>query len=85
RAGGVQRRYMNERGFTAVDRLAEVAQAHEASVAQVAIAWVLANSAVASAIIGANSVAQLEETLKGAALRLAPEQKEALDAATAWE
>lgn len=85
RAEGVQRRYMNERGFSAVDKLEEIGAAHEATIAQTAIAWVLANEAVTSAIIGANTVAQLEDTMKGAEIRLSAEEKETLDELTAWK
>lgn len=85
RAAGVKRRYMNERGFAAVDKLEAVGQAHDASIAQTAIAWVLANPAVSSAIIGANSIAQLEDTLKGGEIQLTAAEKEALDATTAWD
>jgi len=90
RADNVQRRYMNEQGFAAVDKLEEVGRqiglqsGHEVTIAQTAIAWVLANPAVTSAIIGANSVAQLEDTIKGADVALSAEQKAALDAVTAW-
>ena len=84
RADGVRNRYMNEQGFTAVDKLEEIGQAHEATVAQTAIAWVLANPAVSSAIIGANSIAQLEDTMQGAAVSLTAEEKAALDETTAW-
>lgn len=84
RAQTVQRRYMNERGFAAVDKLEEIGRAHDATIAQTAIAWVLANPAVTSAIIGANSIAQLEDTTRGAYVRLSAEDKEALDAVTAW-
>ena len=83
RADGVRNRYMNEQGFTAVDKLEEIGQAHEATVAQTAIAWVLANPAVSSAIIGANSIAQLEDTMQGAAVSLTAEEKAALDETTA--
>jgi len=85
RAGGVQRRFMNEQGFAAVDKLEEIAQAHDGTIAQMAIAWVLANAAVTSAIIGANSIEQLTETLRGAEIQLSVEEKEALDSVTAWE
>ncbi len=84
RAGGVQSRYMNEMGFTAVDKLTDLAAAHQATIPQVAIAWVLANPAVTSAIIGANSLSQLADTLQGAAVQLSAEEKAALDAVTAW-
>lgn len=85
RAEGVRSRYMNEQGFTAVDRLEAIGKAHKATIAQMAIAWVLANPAVTSAIIGANSIEQLEDTLWGAEISLTAEQKAALDEATAWE
>ena len=85
RAGGVRQRYMNERGFAAVDKLEEVGRDHEATIAQTAIAWVLANPAVTSAIIGANTIAQLEDTTQGAAVKLSAEEKAALDEVTAWE
>ncbi len=85
RAQGVQSRYMNEQGFSAIDKLEEIGQAHEATIAQTAIAWVLANPAVSAAIIGANNTAQLEDTVKGATVRLSEEQKTALDEVTGWK
>lgn len=85
RASGIKRKYMNDRGFSAVEKLEEIAANHEGSVAQIAIAWVLANPAVSAAIIGANSVSQLEDTMRGAEISLDSDEKEALDAVTAWE
>lgn len=85
RAKGVQRRYMNERGFAGLDMLEEIGRAHDATIAQTAIAWCLANPAVTSAIIGANSIAQLEDTTRGAEVKLSAEEKAELDAVTAWE
>lgn len=84
RASGVQKRYMNEQGFAAVDKLEEVGRSHGATIAQTAIAWVLANPAVSSAIIGANSNKQLEDTMKGAEVQLSMDEKSALDEVTAW-
>lgn len=85
RAEGVRSRYMNEQGFTAVDRLEAIGKSHNATISQMAIAWVLANTAVTSAIIGANAIAQLEDTMRGADISLTAEQKAALDEATAWD
>lgn len=85
RAEGVQRRYMNERGFNAVEQLEEVARAHDATIPQTTIAWVLANPAVDAAIIGANSVEQLTDTVKGAEISLSDEEKATLDETTAWQ
>jgi aryl-alcohol dehydrogenase-like predicted oxidoreductase len=85
RAGGVKNRYLNEAGFTAVDKLEEVGRNHNATIAQTAIAWTLANPAVTSAIIGANSIEQLEDTMKGAEVVMTKEEKMGLDALTAWK
>ncbi len=84
RADGVRNRYMNEQGFAAVDKLEEIGRSHDATIAQTAIAWILAKPAVSSAIIGANTTAQLQDTVQGADLRLSIEEIEALDATTAW-
>ena len=85
RANRIRDRYMNEQGFTAIDKLEELGQEHNATIAQVAIAWMLANTAVSSAIIGANSIEQLEDTMKGADVVLTADQKAALDEITAWQ
>jgi 1-deoxyxylulose-5-phosphate synthase len=85
RVEGVKRRYMNERGFTAVDKLEAVSQAHQATIGQTAIAWLLAQPAVTSAIIGANSIAQLEETVGGAEVTLAATAVAELNSITAWK
>lgn len=76
---------MNDRGFHAMEKLEELGKERGASVAQMAIAWVLANPTVSSAIIGANSERQLEDTIKGADVSLSAEEKAALDETTAWE
>ena len=76
---------MTETGFAAVDKLEEIGQDHGATIAQTAIAWILANPAVTSAIIGANSIEQLEDTLKGADVTLSAEEKKTLDDVTAWD
>jgi aryl-alcohol dehydrogenase-like predicted oxidoreductase len=71
------------RGFDAVDALEEVARAHGASIAQVALAWLLARPGISSVIIGANKITQLEDNLRAAELRLSPEEIERLSATTA--
>ena len=72
-----------EQGFRLVERMRPIAAAHEASVAQVAIAWLLARPAVSSVIIGSSRLSQLEENLKAAAVRLTAAEIAELDAATA--
>ena len=84
RATRVSERYMNQQGFAALDKLEEIGAQHEATIAQTAIAWVLANPVVSSAIIGSNNLEQLEETVQGADVKLSGEEKEALDVVTSW-
>jgi aryl-alcohol dehydrogenase-like predicted oxidoreductase len=71
------------RGFDAVDALEAVALAHEASIAQAALAWLLARRGVTSVIIGANKMSQLEDNLKAAELRLSSDELGRLSATTA--
>jgi aryl-alcohol dehydrogenase-like predicted oxidoreductase len=62
-----------------VDCLRPIAAAHGKSVAQLAIAWVLRQSAVTSAIVGARSPAQIQETASAADWRLSDEELETID------
>jgi aryl-alcohol dehydrogenase-like predicted oxidoreductase len=53
------------------------------SMAQVALAWVLAQPGITSAIVGASSLEQLDDNLAAADLELTSDELAALDAATA--
>ncbi len=70
------------RGFDAIDSLSRIAKEKGASVAQVALAWLLAQPGVTSIIIGANKNSQLEDNLKAADLRLLAAEIEELSATT---
>ncbi|MBP2703007.1 aldo/keto reductase [Microbispora sp. RL4-1S] len=59
--------------------LREVMTRHEATAAQVALAWLLAVSPVTLAIPGTGSLAHLEENMAAGRLRLAPEDVAALE------
>jgi aryl-alcohol dehydrogenase-like predicted oxidoreductase len=72
-----------EKGFAILDVLKGVAEKHGATVAQVALAWILANDAVTSVIIGARKLAQLDDNLKAVDVSLTAEDTAALDAASA--
>lgn len=54
-----------------------------ASVAQVAIAWLLARQGVSSVIVGSTKLSQLEDNLQAAAVTLTAAEIAALEAATA--
>ena len=69
--------------YDIIEVLVEIAAAHEASAAQVALAWLLGRPAVASVVIGARTEAQLADNLKAADLRLSAEERTRLDAVSA--
>jgi aryl-alcohol dehydrogenase-like predicted oxidoreductase len=70
RASGVRASYFNERGFAVLAALDEVAAAHDASLAAVALAWLLARPNVAAPIASATSVQQLRQLLPSAQMKL---------------
>ena len=69
-------------GSRAIAAAGHVADVHGATVAQVALAWLLARPSVTSVIIGASTSAQLEENLGAGRLDLTDEELATLDAAT---
>jgi aryl-alcohol dehydrogenase-like predicted oxidoreductase len=74
--------FEKEHGFRLVERMRKIAQDHQASVAQVAIAWLLARSAVSSVIVGAAKTSQLNDNLGASDLVLEAGEVAELDAAT---
>lgn len=72
-----------EQGFALVETMRTIAERHRASVAQVALAWLLSRPAVSSIIVGASSPSQLADNLAAVDLALDPADLAALDSATA--
>jgi aryl-alcohol dehydrogenase-like predicted oxidoreductase len=83
RASGRQK-YMTEKNFALLDKLSEIAASHQATIAQAALAWLLATPVITSPIIGATSLEQLDENLGALAITLTAEEKHDLDELTAW-
>ncbi|MBX3594980.1 aldo/keto reductase [Sphingomonas sp.] len=71
------------RGDKVLDTLEPIAQAHDASMARVALAWLLQRPEVTSVIAGAKRVDQLADNLAAATLTLSADEIAALDAASA--
>jgi aryl-alcohol dehydrogenase-like predicted oxidoreductase len=67
------------KGFELVERMREIGAGHGASVAQVAIAWLLSKESVSSVLLGASKLGQLEDNLGSADVRLTPEELAVLD------
>jgi aryl-alcohol dehydrogenase-like predicted oxidoreductase len=79
-AGAVyQHRYWDQVQLEAVAALAERAGEHGLSLASVAVAWVLSQPGITSAVVGASRPEQLEATLAGAELELDEDLKRACD------
>jgi aryl-alcohol dehydrogenase-like predicted oxidoreductase len=68
-----------EQLYDIVEALVEIAQAHNASAAQVALAYVLGRPGVTSLIIGARTEDQLKDNLGAANLKLTSEEQARLD------
>jgi aryl-alcohol dehydrogenase-like predicted oxidoreductase len=71
-----------ERTWQVIDVVRKVAEGRGASMSQVAIAWVLARPAVRSVILGARTLAQLDDNLAAAELNLSEDETRLLDAAS---
>jgi aryl-alcohol dehydrogenase-like predicted oxidoreductase len=78
-----QERYWHDREFETIDALRNIAAEIGASMTKMAVAWVLANPVITSAIIGASRPDQLTDTLAAVDFKLAAEVKTKLDALTA--
>ena len=72
-----------DHAFDILDVMRPIAEAHGASVAQVALAWLLAKEAVTSVIIGAKRMDQLVDNLGAVELTLTDDEVERLDEVSA--
>ncbi|HMF53292.1 MAG TPA: L-glyceraldehyde 3-phosphate reductase [Edaphobacter sp.] len=61
--GSLSKGFLNEENLGHVRALNEIARSRNQTLAQMAIAWVLRNSCVTSALIGARNVEQLDDSL----------------------
>ena len=72
-----------DRAWACVDEMRNIAQAHDTSVARVALAWILAKPFVTTVIIGAKRMDQLEDNIAAADLTLTEDEIAALDKVSA--
>ncbi len=77
--------YDNERGWRTLDAVVAVAKERGTTPSAVALAWVLARPMVTSVIFGARTVAQADDNLKAADLKLSAEDVKRLDDASAFD
>lgn len=79
---GYDRRSRVERTWAVVDEVRAVAEEQDASMAQVALAWLLDRPAVTSVILGARTLEQLDDNLGSVDVRLTADQTARLDRAS---
>jgi aryl-alcohol dehydrogenase-like predicted oxidoreductase len=71
---------LDDRTYDLIDAMAAIAKELDTTVARVALAWVQGRPGVTSTIIGARTMAQLEDNLAALDVKLAPAHLEKLDA-----
>jgi aryl-alcohol dehydrogenase-like predicted oxidoreductase len=75
-----QGRYLTETALDLVDDFVAAAKQRGVTPAQLALAWVMAEPRVTCPIIGARTLAQLEDTIGGIEIQLSPEERAAIPA-----
>jgi aryl-alcohol dehydrogenase-like predicted oxidoreductase len=78
------RHAFTERNFQIIDKLDEIAKAHGKTVLQVALAWVMQQPSVSSAIIGVNTVEQWTEMAGTLGLKLSEAELKQLNEVSKW-
>lgn len=76
-------RYWHEREFATVEAIRPLAREAGMTMAQLAVAWILANPAITAPIVGASRPEQLDDTLAAVEKPLPPDIKARLDELTA--
>ncbi|WP_455380431.1 aldo/keto reductase [Acidihalobacter prosperus] len=76
---------VDSRVYDAIETLEQIARELEASVPQVALAWLLSRPGVSSVIIGAKKLSQLEDNLGASGLQLSEEHIQQLAQTTSPE
>jgi aryl-alcohol dehydrogenase-like predicted oxidoreductase len=75
--------FLNEQTYALIDELESIAGAHDTNVASVALAWVLAQPAVSSVIIGARRLSQLGDNVRAVDVQLRADELARLNELTA--
>ena len=75
--------HLNERSIAIADEVRAVAGEVGSTPSRIALAWILANPAVVSPVLGARTLAQAEDNIGALDVVLTPEQLDRLDRASA--
>jgi aryl-alcohol dehydrogenase-like predicted oxidoreductase len=72
-----------EKGYDLIDRMRAIATKHRGTVAQIALAWLLAKPYVSTILLGASKLLQLDDNLGAANVQLSADEVAELDQLTA--
>ncbi len=84
RAEGLKR-YFTEQNYRLLDLLDQLGVKYNATVTQMALAWMLQRPVISAPIVGANSVEQLTDILGSLNVKLSAEDVKAIDEASSWK
>ena len=65
---------VDERGYDAIDVLTDISKSKNVTIAQLSLAWLLAQKGVTSVIVGANKMSQLEDNLGSVNINLTKDE-----------
>ncbi len=84
RGDTIVQKYLNEKGFSILRVLDQVAQEYNSNPASVSIAWLLARKSITAPIASATSIEQLKELVQAVRLYLNTDTIENLNIASAY-
>jgi aryl-alcohol dehydrogenase-like predicted oxidoreductase len=82
--GNFVKKYLNARGFAIIEALDKVAQEHNMTPAQVALAWLIAHPSITAPIASATNLEQLNELIEATTIELNPSVIDLLNQASAF-
>jgi aryl-alcohol dehydrogenase-like predicted oxidoreductase len=78
----IVKKYLNERGYRILETLDRIAQQHNVTPAQAALAWLIAQPTITAPIASASNLEQLNELIQAATLELDPSSMALLNQAS---
>lgn len=77
--------YLNDRGLNILDALARISKKHNASSAEIAIAWLLHQPTITSPIVSATNATQLRSLVQATKIKLNSEDLHLLEGSSQWK
>jgi aryl-alcohol dehydrogenase-like predicted oxidoreductase len=78
----IVKKYLNERGYRILEALGKVAQQHNVTPAQAALAWLIAQPTITAPIASATNLEQLNQLIQATTLKLDPSSMALLNQAS---